>query len=43
METAGSMGKKGNVYKVVAVKSEGTRPLGNLTRRWEETIKLHRK
>jgi len=38
--TVGSMGQKGNVHKVLAVKSEGTRPFRNLTRRWDDTIKL---
>lgn len=39
----GKHGAEGNVYKVLTVKSEGTRPFGNLTRRWEDTIKLDRK
>jgi hypothetical protein len=34
------MGQKGNIHKVLEVKSEGTRPFGNFTRRWEDTIKL---
>jgi hypothetical protein len=38
--TVESMGQKGNVYKVLTVKPEGTRPFGNVTRRWEDTIKL---
>jgi len=43
MVTVGSMGRKGNVYEVLAVKSEGTRQFRNVTRRWEDTIKLDRK
>jgi hypothetical protein len=43
MATVESMVQNGNVHKVLAVKSEGTRPFGNLTRRWDDNIKLDRK
>jgi len=32
------MGEKRGVYRVLAGKSEGKRPLGRLRRRWEDNI-----
>jgi len=33
------MGERGAVYKVLAGKPEGNRPLGRPRRRWEDSIK----
>ena len=35
-----SMGEKRGAYRVLLRKSEGKRPLGRHTRRWEDNIKL---
>jgi hypothetical protein len=34
------MGEKGGGYRVLFGKSDGKRPLGRPTRRWEDNIKL---
>ena len=34
------IGKRRGVYRVVAVKPEGRRPLGRLRLRWEDNIKM---
>ena len=34
------MGERRGVYRVLVGKPEGNRPLGRLTRRWEDNIKM---
>jgi len=34
------MGERRGVYRVLAVKPEGKRPLGRSRRRWEDSIKM---
>jgi hypothetical protein len=34
------MGKKRNAYRILVVKPEGKRPLGQHRRRWEDNIKM---
>jgi hypothetical protein len=34
------MGEKGSAYRILVGKPEGKRPLGRLTRRWEDNIKM---
>jgi hypothetical protein len=34
------MGEETKVYKVLVRKPEGNRPLGRLTRRWEDGIRM---
>ena len=33
-------GKKRGAYRILVVKSQGKRPLGRPTRRWEDNIKM---
>jgi hypothetical protein len=34
------MGERKGVYRVLAVKSEGKKPLGRPRRKWEDNIKI---
>jgi hypothetical protein len=43
MEIMASREQKRNVYKLLSGKCEAKRPFGNLTRRWDDAIKLDRK
>jgi hypothetical protein len=35
------MGEKRNAYTILVAKPEGKRPLGRLSRRWVDNIKIH--
>jgi hypothetical protein len=36
-------GEKGNAYRILVGKPEGKRPIGILTRYWEDNIKMNRR